>query len=144
MLSDSISLMTLRAPKLPISLLIKSVTVRTRLGEFAKQIRWLLSAAHRSKYPELWELYLEERRMPLVLEKNLKKNSCAVDVGGHIGSFLNLLIKYSPQGKHIVFEPSVTKSQWLRRRFPEAKVFPYAVSNEVAPLSSKKIACDQV
>ena len=62
--------------------------------------------------------------------KDSEEGLCAVDVGGHIGSFLNLLIRYSPQGQHIVFEPSFTKSQWLRSQFPEAKVFPYAVSNE--------------
>ncbi len=122
--------MTLRTPKLPISLLLKSLIVRTRLGEFASQMRWLISTIGRRKHPELWELYLEEQRMPLVLQKILKKDSCAVDVGGHVGSFLNLLIKYAPQGKHAVFEASVTKSRWLSRRFPEAKVYPYAVADK--------------
>ena len=60
----------------------------------------------------------------------LKKGSCAVDVGGHVGSFLNLLIKYSPEGQRIVFEPSPTKSRSLSSRFPDVQVFPYAVANE--------------
>lgn len=68
--------------------------------------------------------------MPLVLQKILKKDSCAVDIGGHVGSFLNLLIKHAPKGRHIVFEPSLTKSEWLRSRFPDVPVFPYAVAKE--------------
>jgi len=122
--------MTARTQSLPTSLLIKSLVVRTRLGELAKQARWLLSAVERYTYPELWELYLEDRRMPIVLQKILKKDSCAVDVGGHVGSFLSLLIKYAPGGQHVAFEPSLTKSQWLRSRFPEVKVFPYAATDE--------------
>jgi FkbM family methyltransferase len=90
----------------------------------------VLSAGSRSRHPELWELFLEEVRMPLVLQKVLQHDSCAVDVGGHVGSFLSLLIKYAPAGQHTVFEPSLTKSQWLRRRFPDVRVFSCAVANE--------------
>ena len=52
-----------------------------------------------------------------------------MDVGSHIGSFLSLLIKYAPKGKYIAFEPSLTRGQLLRQRFPEAKVYNCAVSD---------------
>jgi len=68
--------------------------------------------------------------MPLVLEKILKKDSCAVDVGGHVGSFLRLLEKFAPEGMHIVFEPSAVKSGLLKKQFPAVRVVPYAAADE--------------
>jgi FkbM family methyltransferase len=122
--------MTPDKPKLPTTLFIKSLMIRTPLEPLGRRLRWLLGSKHRHKHPELWEMYLEEQRIPLVLKKVLKDDSCCVDVGGHIGSFLNLLQRYAPRGRHSVFEASPTKSEWLRRRFPEMKVFSCAVAAE--------------
>jgi len=116
--------------RLPITLWLKSLMIGTPLERWAKNMRWLVEARQRFKHPELWELYLEERRFPLVLQKLLHEESCCIDVGGHIGSFLRLLKKYAPKGQHAVFEPSPTKSGWLKSRFPDIKVFPYAVSDK--------------
>ena len=68
--------------------------------------------------------------MPQVLERILEKNSCCIDVGGHIGSFLTLVNKYAPRGHHAVFEASPTKSRWLKKRFPGVRVFSYAVADK--------------
>ena len=102
----------------------------TPFEEAAKQLRWLLGAKERHKHPELWELYLEERRLPFVLQKLLTKNSCGVDVGSHIGSFLSLLVRNAPKGHHVAFEPVRVKCNWLRRRFPDVQVFQCAICNE--------------
>ena len=67
--------------------------------------------------------------MPLVLERILTKDSCGVDVGCHIGSFLSSLIKYAPDGRHAAFEPSAAKSEMLKRRFRAAKIYQCAVSD---------------
>ena len=117
------------APRLPISLLFKSIVLRTALGTPAARLRWPLGAAQRFRHPELWELYLEERRLPVVLSKLLAHDSCAVDVGAHVGSFLKLLLKYAPEGQHSAFEASPTKARWLQTGFPKVKVFPVAVSS---------------
>jgi FkbM family methyltransferase len=122
--------MSTKRHRLPTTLLLKSLIVRTPLAEFAKKLRWLIQGRHRRKHPELWEMYLEEQRMPLVLGKVLKKDSCCVDVGGHIGSFTKLLNLYAPRGQHVVFEASPTKSHWLRKRFPNVTVFSYAVADK--------------
>lgn len=115
---------------LPVWLLGKSLIVGTAMEVAAKKMRWLLGSIRRHKHPELWELHLEERWLPLILQKLLKNDSCGVDVGGHIGSFVSLLVRYAPDGRHIVFEPSATKSRWLKKRFPAIKVFAYAAANE--------------
>jgi FkbM family methyltransferase len=117
-------------PQLPVTLFLKSLVLRTPLAELAKRLRWLLDSKQRRKHPELWEMYLEEQRIPRVLAKILKRDSCCVDVGGHIGSFLQLLTQYAPGGHHAVFEASSTKSSWLRKRFPNVKVYSYAVSDK--------------
>jgi hypothetical protein len=77
--------------RLPIGLWLKSLMIGTPFETFAKRARWLFQAKQRYQHPELWELYLEEQRIPLVLQTLLKADSCCVDVGGHIGSFLRLL-----------------------------------------------------
>lgn len=123
-------LMSAGKPQLPMTLFLKSLIVRTPLADVARKLRWLLDAKKRRKHPELWEMYLEKQRMPLVLEKVLEHNACCIDVGGHIGLFLSLLNRYAPHGEHTVFEASPTKSNWLRKRFPNARVFSYAVADK--------------
>jgi FkbM family methyltransferase len=102
----------------------------TPLEACARRLRWLLHARHRRKHPELWEFYIEEQRMPLVLQRLLKVDSCCVDVGGHIGAFLRLLKTYASKGQHVVFEASPTKSRWLKQRYSDTKIFAYAVSDK--------------
>src|SRR5215203_5231064 len=93
---------------------LKSRLIGTHAEELSKRFRWLLSARERRKHPELWELYLEEFRLPLILQRLLGENSCGVDVGCHLGSFLALLTELAPNGRHIAFEPIAYKSTWLK------------------------------
>jgi FkbM family methyltransferase len=116
-------------PKMPFALRAKARLVGTPLEEPAKRLRWLAAANIRRKHPELWEVYLEERWLPLILAKLLKPDSNGVDVGCHIGSFLSLLAKFAPRGRHIAFEASTARSAGLRRRFPNIEVLPVAVSD---------------
>ena len=113
-----------------IELLLKSRLVGTPAERFGKRLRWLLGAGHRLRHPELWELYLEELRLPLILRKLLTDSSCGVDVGSHLGSFLSLLTTIAPNGRHIAFEPIISKSNSIKKRFPQAEVFSFAVGRE--------------
>lgn len=116
--------------KVPHFLFVKSLVVNTPLEAPAKQLKWWLSARQRWRHPELWEFYLEDRRMPKVLRQLLGPDSCGADVGAHIGSFLSLLRKVAPNGEHFAFEPSRTKSKWLKRKFRDVQVFPAAVGEK--------------
>ena len=75
-------------------------------------------------------MHEEGRHVPAVLGMLLKNNSRGVDVGAHIGSFLDTMIRVAPNARHYAFEASPQKSQWLKRRFPEAEVFDVAVSDK--------------
>ena len=112
-----------------LGLQFKSAVIGSPLEPAAKQLRWMAGAKQRWQHPELWELYLEERRLPLVLSKILSRDAWCVDVGGHLGSFLTLLLTFAPEGRHCVFEASPTKAQWLKRRFPTVEVFSVAVAS---------------
>jgi FkbM family methyltransferase len=111
------------------SLMFKSMIMRTTVGTVGLHLRWHLGTFRRFRYPELWELYLEEQRLPLVLAKLLKSDSCVVDVGAHIGSFLRMALKYAPSGQHWAFEASPKKAQWLQVRFPNVNVVAAAVAS---------------
>lgn len=112
-----------------ISLRLKSLLVGSPIETLAQEFRWLASFPNRHKHPELWEVYLEERRLPLVLRKLLKTNSDVVDVGCHIGSFLSLLRTVAPRGKHIGIEASKIKGEWLRSKFPTMEIHNVAVGD---------------
>jgi FkbM family methyltransferase len=114
----------------PPLLFLKSLIVGTPLERAACKLRWFLGVRKRHKHPELWELYLEERWLPVILQRLLVSDSRCVDVGCHIGSFLSLLKRYAPNGRHVAFEASVTKSRWLKKRFPNVEVFPCAVADK--------------
>ena len=113
-----------------ISLRSKLLLVSLRFEKLAQQIRWLAALPHRQKHPELWELYLEEGRLPLVLRKLLKPDLDVVDVGCHIGSFLSLLKVVAPTGRHIAIEASKLKGEWLRKKFSTTEIHNIAVGDK--------------
>jgi FkbM family methyltransferase len=112
-----------------LTLRLKSAVVGSPLDGLASYLRWLAQATHRQKHPELWEVYLEDRRLPMVLRRLLKPNSNAVDVGCHIGSFLSLLLSIAPDGRHTAIEPSRTKGAWLAAKFRSVEIINIAVSD---------------
>jgi FkbM family methyltransferase len=114
----------------PRSLFFKSLIVGTPLGNLASKLRWLFGIRQRQRHPELWELYLEDRWLPTILQRILAHDSNGVDVGSHIGSFLALLRKYAPDGRHVAFEASADKSKWLKRRFSNVEVCRCAVADK--------------
>jgi FkbM family methyltransferase len=65
------------------------------------------------------------------LKKVLKNNSCCIDVGCHEGEFLDLFLKYAPQGKHLGFEPLPDYFLNLKKNYqPTCQVFNVALSNK--------------
>ncbi|WP_159038560.1 FkbM family methyltransferase [Brumimicrobium mesophilum] len=65
------------------------------------------------------------------MKKHIQKNHNCIDVGCHKGEILNLMLKYSPQGKHFAFEPIPYLYKELKLKFEnQAKIYPYALSNK--------------
>jgi FkbM family methyltransferase len=89
--------------------------------------RWSLASWHRHRHPELWDLYLEDRRIRITLERLVQRDWMCVDVGAHVGSVLTQLLKLAPLQNHVAFEPSSQKAGWLRARYPTVQVREAAV-----------------
>jgi len=107
----------------------KARIIRTPLEPLAKIVQRALGFNYRRSTPELWEVHQENEMLPLVLRKLLREDSSCVDVGCHIGSFLSLIFKFAPNGRHTAFEPVECKISWLNRTFPEATIVHAAASD---------------
>ena len=53
-----------------------------------------------------------------VLRKTLTPTSNCIDVGCHEGEFIDLFLKYAPQGQHIGFEPLPDYFEVLQKKYP--------------------------
>jgi FkbM family methyltransferase len=115
---------------LAFSLYIKSALVASPLESAAKRVRDIIAIKRMAECPELSEIYLEPRRIELALKRLLRRGSCGVDVGCHIGSFLSLLVKMSPAGQHSAIEASIGKAELLKRKFPDVDIMAVAVGAE--------------
>ncbi len=107
----------------------KHFLIRTPFERAARWLRYACNAPHRIRHTELSEIHMEERRIRDVLRRVLRPDSNCIDVGAHIGSTLSDIVRLSPRGKHFAFEPIPYKAKWLRRKFPEAKVYEVALSD---------------
>jgi FkbM family methyltransferase len=112
-----------------ISLRLKSALLGGPLDGISQKIRRAAEFGQRYRHPELAELYLESARFQSVLRKLLRPNSSVADIGCHLGSFLNLAKTIAPDGKHLAVEPSLTKSRWLKRKFPAVEIHAIAISD---------------
>jgi FkbM family methyltransferase len=110
-------------------LVVKQALVGTRPGRVLRRLRWWAGAWQRFRHPELWDMYLEDRRVSVALAALIGPNSNCVDVGAHIGSTLARMVELAPDGRHFAIEPMSTKAQALRQRFPNIPILNAAVSS---------------
>lgn len=113
-----------------LKLFAKQLVVGTPLGRVGKRLRWLADGPSRHRHPELWDLYLEERRTTVALAALVRPDSVCIDVGAHIGSILAEFGRLAPNARHVAFEPAPHKARWLARRFRSVRVIEAAVSDE--------------
>jgi FkbM family methyltransferase len=52
-----------------------------------------------------------------VMERVLNERSVCIDIGAHVGSFVDLFLKYAPLGVHYAFEPLPDLCQTLREKY---------------------------
>lgn len=113
------------------ALKLKSALVASPFEGIAKTIQWAAGAPFRSSHPELSELFLEEKRLPQILQRLLTQSSNVIDIGCHLGSFLSSVKGIASAGHHVAIEASPTKATWLRRKFPDVRVEQIAISDQV-------------
>jgi FkbM family methyltransferase len=108
----------------------KQMLIRTPLERPLKQMRRMAGYWKRRLHPELADYYAEGSRIEDLVAKVLRPTSNCLDVGCHIGSFLSLLLRHAPKGKHIAFEALPEKAERLRRKFPDVEVIQGAVGEQ--------------
>ena len=91
---------------------------------------YLIGLSKQIKHPDLREIYMEPLRLEQVLKCLLKNSSYnCIDIGCYLGSVLSTIIRLSPQGDHIAFEPVPEKACWLKQKFPEVDIREIALSD---------------
>jgi FkbM family methyltransferase len=108
--------------------------IRTPLERPARALRAAAERLAVLRYPELRNLYNEERCLDAAIERCLRPGSNCIDVGAHIGSTLSTMVRLAPRGRHLAFEPIQEKALWLARKFPEVEVRAVALSDRVGPV----------
>ncbi|MDH3303250.1 MAG: FkbM family methyltransferase [Acidimicrobiia bacterium] len=112
-----------------LSTAVKGRLVGTLPGRLLRRARWWAGLPQRVRNPELWDMYLEDRRTDVALQALVARDSNCVDVGAHIGSTLLRLIELAPDGEHVAVEADPDKARVLAERFPSVTVINAAVSS---------------
>lgn len=81
------------------------------------------------RHPEMTDVFIEKRLLAKILAKTLRADDVVVDVGCHIGSFLNMVLCTASAGSHIGIEPSPTKALRLKHKFPQCRIEQLAISD---------------
>jgi FkbM family methyltransferase len=111
---------------------IASSIIGTPLRKPAEALRSLIGLRQRRKNHELGEIFLERERSRMVLRRTITPEMNCVDVGCHLGSVLDEIVRLAPRGRHIAIEPLAYKVAWLRRKFPQVEIHELAVGEEDA------------
>lgn len=96
--------------------------IGTPLQKPAEWLRWLKGAPGRRAHPELAEIHAEERRIDAVMRRIIQADTHCIDIGCHLGTYLQKIVTLAPRAQHLAFEPVPQKALWLRRKFPRVSV----------------------
>jgi FkbM family methyltransferase len=72
----------------------------------------------------------DDANLRFLLACILRSDSNCIDIGAHTGSVLNEIIRISPHGSHIGFEPLPDLASRLRQDFPNVDIRETALSDE--------------
>jgi len=111
-------------------LYVKSLLIRTPLERPAQRLRDFTGIVTRLRYPELREIYSEAGWIEQAMREIIRSDMNCIDIGCHIGSSLSLMLRLSPRGRHIAFEPIPEKAKWLHRKFPEVEIKALALGDK--------------
>ncbi|MEO1799103.1 MAG: FkbM family methyltransferase [Cyanobacteria bacterium J06629_2] len=117
-------------PKIILGDYLKHLLIRTPLQEPARKLQGLSQLKRQVQHPEMKEIYRESERIETWLRQIIQPTSNCIDIGCHLGTMLERMLKYAPQGHHFAFEPTPYKAQWLREKFPEVEILEVALADQ--------------
>ncbi len=72
-----------------------------------------------------------DRLTQQIMSKVIQADSNCIDVGCHKGEILDLMLHYSPKGKHFAFEPiPIFYNNLIEKYQSSCNIYPYALSDE--------------
>jgi FkbM family methyltransferase len=98
--------------------LLKRVVTGSSVEAPLKRVHAMVSGNRNSAYD--WHTIEIMRRV-------LRPDSGAIDVGAFDGGMLRHMERFSPNGRLFAFEPIPERFERLKRRFPKAQIYPYAL-----------------
>jgi FkbM family methyltransferase len=101
--------------------------IGTPLQRPAEWLREVRGARFRKQHPELAEWFREGERTDRFHEQVVRADTHCIDIGCHIGSFLQKLTTIAPRGHHYAVEPVPQKAARLREKFPAVTVLEVAL-----------------
>lgn len=109
---------------------LKHRLIRTPLERPARAVSSVKTAWKCFRHPELRDVFTEHQAIDRILPRLIAPDSNCLDCGCHLGSMLSQMVRLSPKGTHMAFEPSGYKAAWLRRKFPEVTIVEAGVGRE--------------
>lgn len=101
--------------------------IGTPLQRPAEWLRAVKGARFRRTHPELAELFLEDGRTEEIVRRVVTPTTNCIDIGCHLGAFLQRFVTMAPQGRHYAVEPVPWKAAWLRKKFPTVSLLEVAL-----------------
>ena len=108
---------------------VASRLIGTPLQRPAEWLRHLHGRGFRRAHPELAEIFREDERIDRVMRATIGAGTNCVDIGCHIGAYLQKIVTLAPRGRHLAFEPVPHKAAWLRRKFRTVTVVEVALDD---------------
>ncbi len=72
-----------------------------------------------------------DRLTKSIMKQQIRANSNCIDVGCHKGEILDIMLKYSPNGKHYGFEPIPYLYNSLKEKYKnKSEILPYALADK--------------
>jgi len=101
---------------------VASRLIGTPLQRPAEWLRRVKGSGFRRAHPELGEIFLEPERVDRVMHRKIGADTNCIDIGCHLGAYLQKMVTLAPRGRHLALEPVPDKAEWLRRKFPSVAV----------------------
>lgn len=113
----------------------KSALIGTPLQPPMEAVRWLMQLPRRWRHPEMREIWAEPRRTAQLLPRFIRRDSNCIDIGCHLGSVLQQMIRLAPAGRHVAIEPVPHMAAWLKGKFPRVAIHQVALSDRAGSAS---------
>jgi FkbM family methyltransferase len=107
------------------------VNMSVRLRNAVKKLPFARAIWGKLRRKAKWELIdlRDQKHTQQILDRLMKPDTNAIDIGANQGNFLETIVKLSPNGKHYAFEPVPKLAQYLKAKYPQATVLNAAVSD---------------